>query len=305
MAAPTRPSPAPDHALFDRRKVQQQRDRAARDYHAHDFLHREIAERVLERLDEIKRRFPLALDLGCRTGIVRELLRGRGGVETLIELERSPAMLARASGPCRLVGDEERLPIRDGSLDLVISVFALHWVNDLPGTLIQIRRALKPDGLFLGAILGGDTLIELRSAWLEAELERHGGASPRVAPSAGVDDLGGLLQRAGFGLPVVDTDRITVTYADPLALMRELRAMGETNACAARTQSFTSRATLFGAIEAYRANFGLAEGRIGATFQSVYLTGWAPDASQQKPARRGSGTVSLGRVLGEDDALSS
>ena len=305
MAETSRPAPPAGHIVFDRRRVRAQRDRAAANYDAHDFLHREIAERLLERLEEIKRRFPLALDLGCRTGLVRRLLRGRGGIETLIEMELAPAMLARAEGPCRLVADEELLPFREASLDLVISVFALHWVNDLPGALAQIRRALKPDGLFLAAFPGGDTLIELRGAWMEAELARHGGISPRVSPSAAVDDMPGLLQRAGFALPVVDTDTITITYADPLALMRELRGMGETNACIGRARGFTQRGTLLGALEAYGSAHRTAEGRIGATVQTVYLTGWAPDASQREPARRGSGTVSLARALDEDDAISS
>jgi SAM-dependent methyltransferase len=175
--------------------------------------------------------------------------------------------------------DEEFLPFRPGSLDLVISVLALHWVNDLPGALIQIRRALKPDGLFLGALFGGETLHELRAAWLAAEVERTGGASPRVAPSADAEQMAGLLQRAGFALPVVDTDRITVTYAEPLALMRELRGMGETNATAARARRFTTRTLLFEVAAAYRALRGTADGRIPATFQTIYLTGWAPDRS--------------------------
>jgi SAM-dependent methyltransferase len=302
MSASRPASPTDDAAVFDRRLVRLHRDRAAAHFAAHDFLFREIAERVLERLDEIKRRFPLALDLGCRTGIVRGMLRARGGIETLIEADLSPAMCAKATGPCRLVADEERVPFRDGSLDLVISILGLHWVNDLPGALIQIRRALKPDGLFLGALFGGETLHELRAAWLHAELEQSGGASPRVSPVAAVEDAPGLMLRAGFALPVVDTDRITVTYPDPFALMRELRGMGESNAACARRARFTGRSTLLAAANAYRSLFATAEDRVPATFQTVYLTGWSPHPSQQQPKPRGSGEVNLADVLrGEDD----
>ncbi len=292
--------PGDDALVFDRRLARAHRDRAAAHYGAHDFLHREIAERVLERLDEIKRRFPLALDLGCRTGVVGAMLQGRGGIETLIECDLSPAMVGRAGGALRLVGDEERLPFREASLDLVISVLGLHWVNDLPGALIQIRRALKPDGLFLGAFFGGETLHELRAAWLHAELERTGGASPRVSPMAAVEDMASLMQRAGFALPVVDTDRITVTYQEPLALMRELRGMGEANTARARRSHFTGRATLFAAASAYHSLHAGAENRIPATFQTIYLTGWCPHPSQQQPAKRGSGQISLASVLRDD-----
>jgi SAM-dependent methyltransferase len=307
MASPSHRGSEPgDHQVFDRRLVRAHRDRAAGHFAAHDFLQREIAERLIERLDDIKRRFPLALELGCRTGIVRSLLKHRGGVETLIECDLSDAMVRHAAGPCRLVADEELLPIRDGSLDLVIAVLSLHWVNDLPGALIQIRRALKPDGLFLGALFGGETLHELRVAWVHAELERVGGASPRVSPVAAVEDMGGLMQRAGFALPVIDTDHIVVTYPDPIALMRELRGMGETNACRARRGAFTARGTLFAAADAYRRLFATSEGRVPATFQTIYLTGWSPDPSQQQPAKRGSGTVKLATALRDDaDATAS
>lgn len=302
---PSRPPGADDAQVFDRRLVRLHRDRAAPHYAGHDFLHREVAERVLERLDEIKRRFPLALDLGCRTGIVGSLLKGRGGIEHLVECDLSATMIARTGGSLRVIGDEEALPFRDSSLDLVISVLGLHWVNDLPGTLIQIRRALKPDGLFLGAFFGGETLHELRAAWMHAELEHSGGASPRVSPVAAVEDLGGLMQRAGFALPVVDTDTITVTYKEPFALMRELRFMGEANANRARRSHFTGRAMLGAAASAYQAQFATVEGRIPASFQTIYLTGWCPHPSQQQPAKRGSGQISLARVLRDDEPINS
>jgi SAM-dependent methyltransferase len=189
------------------------------------------------------------------------------------------------------------LPFADASFDLVVSGLSLHWVNDLPGALIQVRRALRPDGLFLAALLGGDTLIELRQALVEAETEVEGGASPRVSPFLDVREAGALLQRAGFSLPVVDLDTITVTWPDALALMKDLRGMGEANAVLERKKSFTRRGTLLSAAAGYQARHGDAEGRIPATFQIVYLTGWAPHDSQQRPLRPGAATSRLADAL--------
>jgi hypothetical protein len=187
------------------------------------------------------------------------------------------------------------------SLDLVASGLSLQLVNDLPGALIQIRRALKPDGLFLGAMLGGSTLAELRTAFLVAEEEIEGGVSPRVAPFADVRDLGALLQRAGFALPVADSDIVTVTYPDPLALMRDLRAMAASNALTARRKVPLRRATLARAIAVYRARFGLSDGRVPATFEIVTLTGWAPHESQQKPLTPGSARTRLADALDAEE----
>ncbi len=282
---------------FDRRQVRRQRERAAARLEAHDFLLREVAARLAERLDDVRRRFPTALDLGCRGGELARALAGRGGIETLVAADLSEELARRAGGPA-VVADEEALPFSEGAFDLVVSSLSLHWVNDLPGTLIQIRRTLRPDGLFLAAMFGGETLHELRSAFLEAEAALEGGAGPRVAPFADVRDMGGLLQRAGFALPVVDRDEITVRYADPLSLMADLRAMGEGNALAGRRRSFTRRGTLLAAAERYRDRFATADGRVPATFQVLYLTAWAPHESQPRPLRPGSGRVSLADVLG-------
>jgi len=193
---------------------------------------------------------------------------------------------AQAQGPGEgllqglgVVADEEWLPFASARLDLVLSSLSLHWVNDLPGTLIQIRRALKPDGLFLAAMLGGETLRELRHALLEADLAKEGGASPRVSPFVDVRDAGDLLQRAGFVLPVADSDTLTVTYDDPLRLMRDLRGMGETNATHERRDRFSRRATFSRAADIYRQTFAAADGRVPATFQVIYLTGWTPRTS--------------------------
>ena len=193
------------------------------------------------------------------------------------------------------------MPFADESFDLVVSGLALHFVNDLPGTLLQVRRALKPDGLLLAAMLGGTTLTELRTALLAAEEEIEGGASPRVAPFADVRDLGALLQRAGFALPVADSETVTVTYAHPLALMRELRAMGAANALLHRRRSPLRRATLARALEIYADRFGLANGRIPATFEIITLTAWAPHESQQKPLQPGSAKARLAEVLGTEE----
>jgi SAM-dependent methyltransferase len=299
--------------IFDRRVLRRHRDRAAPGIAAHDFLLREVAERLLDRLEDVRRRFPLALDLGCHHGVVAELLAGRGGVETLVQADLSPAMtrLAAVRGAAwgaaggrgvpaapAVVADEEALPFAEGSLDLVLSVLSLHWVNDLPGTLLQIARALKPDGLLLAAMIGGDSLRELREALLRAELEVEDGVSPRVSPLADVRDLGGLLQRAGFALPVVDVDSLTVTYPSALALMRELRGMGETGTDRNRRRGLTRRATLLRAAALYEEVHGDAAGRIPASVDILYLTGWAPHAAQPQPLRPGSARARLAEALG-------
>jgi SAM-dependent methyltransferase len=282
--------------VFDRDAVRRHRDRAARRLDRHDFLLREVGERLADRLDDVRRRFPLALDLGCHGGQFGRLLGGRGGVEVLVHGDPSLPMLTTAGG-LRVVSDEERLPFRPGAFDLVVSLLSLHWVNDLPGALVQIRMALKPDGLFLAAMLGGETLRELRQAFAEAEAAVEGGVSPRVSPFAGVRDAGALLQRAGFALPVVDSEEVTVSYPDPWTLMADLRGMGEANAVLQRRKGFSRRATVREAFERYRQSFSDAAGRIPATFQVVYLTGWAPHPSQPKPLRPGTAAIPLTDVL--------
>lgn len=286
--------------VFNRLSVRRHRDRAAADLGDHDFLFRESAERLSDRLDDVKRRFPLALDLGCHGGQLGRALKRRGGVETLVQCDLSPAMAAQAGredGLPALACDEEALPFAGGAFDLVLSNLSLHWVNDLPGALLQIRRALKPDGLFLAAMLGGDTLKELRQALGEAEAAEEGGLSPRVSPMADVRDLGGLLQRAGFALPVTDTDTITVNYPDPMALMADLSGMGETNAAHEMRKGFTRRRTLEAAWARYSELFAGPDGRVPATFQVITLTGWAPDASQPQPLKPGSAEARLAHAL--------
>lgn len=262
-----------------------------------DFLFDEVAARLVERLEDVRRSFPLALELGCHTGQLAAALGRYSGMERLVQSDLSPEMVRRAGG-ARLVADEEALPFGPDVFDLVLSCCSLHWVNDLPGTLVQIRHALKPDGLFLAALPGGNTLFELREVLLQAEAERTGGAAARLSPFLDVRDAGMLLQRAGFALPVVDVEPITVTYEHPLKLIRELRAMGEANALAERGQQPLGRATVARAAELYAARFGDGRGRIPATFQIIVLTAWKPHESQPQPKRRGSGQVNLARAMG-------
>lgn len=286
-----------DPHIFDRQLLRRRRERAAAGAAAHDFLLDAVAADLIERLGVIRRTFPVVLNLGAHHGLLGRRLRALPGVELVIDADASPALLAQCDGP-RVRADEEALAVKEGAFDLVASALALQFVNDLPGTLIQARRALKPDGLLLAALLGGATLMELRTSLAVAEDEVEGGASPRVAPFADVRDLGALLQRAQFALPVVDAHTLTATYADPLALMHDLRAMGASNVLNARRRTPLRRATLARALEVYRARFGLANGRVPATFEIITLTGWAPHASQQQPLRPGSARMRLAEALG-------
>jgi NADH dehydrogenase [ubiquinone] 1 alpha subcomplex assembly factor 5 len=288
----------PQARIFDRRLLRERRARAASELHAHDFLLSEIAERLADRLSDIARHFPLALDLGARDGVLARTLQGRGGIETLIQSDTALVNARRLQGGPALVADEELLPFKEQCFDAVLSNLALHWVNDLPGTLAQIRSSLKPDGLFLASLFGTGTLQELRTALMEAELAETGGVSPRVSPFADLRDAAGLLQRAGFALPVADADTVTVIYGDFFALLRDLRGMGETNLLLDRLKHPTRRTVFAHAAAIYQERFGDAQGRLPATFQILFLTGWAPDPSQQQPAKRGSGKTSLKDVLG-------
>jgi len=260
------------------------------------FLLADVGERLADRLDDVRRSFPRVLDLGCHRDVLSSLIHRHNEVELLVQSDVAENMLLPGSEP-GVAADEEALPFAPSSFDLVISLLSLHWVNDLPGALAQVRAALKPDGLFLAAVPGGQTLQELRQCLAEAELAIDDGVSPRVAPFIDVRDAGGLLQRAGFTLPVVDTDILTVWYPDVVALFADLRAMGATNAVIERRRGFTGRRVLADAVDRYRRAYSDAEGRVKVTFQVVYMTGWAPAATQPKPLRRGSGRVSLEDAL--------
>lgn len=283
--------------IFDRLQLARQRTRAAQgDFSARDFLFREAADRLADRLDDVTRRFPVAVELGSHTGQLREMLQGRGGIDMLIQTDIAPAMLHKASGQ-RIACDEEALPFADASIDLAMSVLSFSWINDVPGTLVQLCRALKPDGMLLAMVYGGQTLRELRDVLTRATLEVEGGAAAYVSPYVDVRDAGSLLQRAGFALPVVDSETVTVSYGHMFALMQDLRGMGEGNALMQRRKTFTKRAVFLRAAELYQQHYADDEGRITATFELVTMTAWAPHDRQQKPAPRGSGTVPLGQAL--------
>ena len=267
--------------IFDRNLLRL-RQRRARVLGPATFLIDRVAGELGERLAVVLRQFERAADLGTPTGAVRRVLADSGKVGTVADV----------------VADEEALPFAAGSLDLVVSALALQFVNDLPGTLIQIRRALKPDGLLLAALVAGDSLTELREAFAQAESEVEGGVSPRVAPFADLRELGALLQRAGFALPVADSVRLTVRYKTVLDLMRDLRRMGATNVLIERGRAPLKRRTLFRMAEIYAERFSDADGRLRATFEIAWLSGWAPHESQQKPLKPGSASARLADALG-------
>jgi SAM-dependent methyltransferase len=288
--------------LFDRALLRARAARAARSGEAgSNFLVARAADEAAWRLSAILRRFPRAVDLRARRGEFARALSDAGAagqVDAMVEMDLTvPPPGSPRAGP-RLVGDAERLPFAPERFDLAVSLLSLHWANDLVGALVQIRRVLRPDGLFLGAIFGGDTLHELRACLLEAEAEVHGGAGPRVSPFADARDATGLLQRAGFALPVGDVDRITVRYDHPLKLMADLRAMGETNALVERPRRPLSRPVLARMCELYQTRHAGPDGRVSATFEIVSLTGWAPHESQQQPLKPGSAKARLADALG-------
>lgn len=289
--------------IFDRNLKRKQRDRAAWLMGPKNSLVDTVAENLLDRLEDCKRTFSTALCMGGSMEAIRRLLRGRGSVEKLIMMDTSYDMVKLCKDTEKnisgdgfetsyIVGDEEFLPIKESSLDLVISSLGLHWTNDLPGAMIQSRLALKPDGLFLAAILGGETLKELRIACTVAQMEREGGISPRLSPLAQVRDAGNLLTRAGFMLPGIDVDEYIVKYRSPLELIEHLRAMGETNALL-QSNKFLKRETALATAAVYESMFAAEDGTIPATFQVIYMTGWKEHPSQQKAKKRGSATISF------------
>jgi SAM-dependent methyltransferase len=284
MAAPPR--------IFDRRLHAQRLARGAGRPGGADFLRARAAEDLAERLDSIQRRFDLALELGAFGGVF-----ARAVAESPAAAKIGRLIEAAATGGADLTADEERLPLAEGRLDLIVSNLALHWINDLVGALIQIRRGLRPDGLFLGALLGGATLTELRQSLMSAEIALRGGAGPRVSPFVDAADGAALLQRAGFALPVVDTDTVRVLYDTPLKLFADLRAMGETSALVDRPREPLTRAILARTFDVYHERYAAPDGRIIATFEILTLTGWAPHPNQPKPLKPGSARMSLADAL--------
>jgi SAM-dependent methyltransferase len=284
------PSSGPPR-IFDVQRRTARLERSEKSLSRADFLHARAAENAVGSLEALVRDWPEAADLSAHPGAFAQAL--------------AESVAAARVGPVKIVGDRAAqagpgaapIDLADGSQDLIVSLMSLHWANDLPGALAQIRRALRPDGLFLGTLLGAGTLKELRTVLTEAELEVRGGAQARVSPFADGFDGAALLQRAGFALPVADVDRLTVRYSDLYALVRDLRAMGETNALAGAVRPMT-RGMLARAAELYAERFGEADGRIPATFEIIHLAGWAPHESQQKPLPRGSAKVRLADALG-------
>lgn len=293
---------AEPHRIFDRSLLARRRARAAaaarkQGEFSADFLLREVAQDFADRLSMIKRGFTVALDLGTHSGAVADALQRLENIGMVIRADLCPALVAEAPGPA-LACDEELLPFARESLNLVACPLSLQWVNDLPGTLAQITRALAPDGLLLAALFGPDTLRELREALTLAETEIRGGASPRVAPFIELRDMGSLLQRAGLALPVSDTDRLTVAYPSMFELMADLRAMGAANVLIERSRQPLTRAILTRAAEIYAQRFSRSDGRVMATFEIITATGWKPHESQQKPLRPGTAQARLADALG-------
>ncbi len=290
--------PAPRQAplIFDRALLRRRLDRAIA-AEGDDFLLAHASEDLLERLATVKRSFRSVLDLGTpRPTVAARLADALPNAEIT---RAAPSARALGSGRWRsLVADEENQPFAPESFDLIVSLQALHAVNDLPGTLVQVRRALKPDGLFLGCLFGGSTLSEMRDSFSVAEAEIAGGTSPRVAPFSDLRALGGLLQRAGFTLPVADIEPITVRYANLFRLFGDLRAMGGTNALTLRHKASLSRRLLARAAEVYAERHADSDGRVRATFEFAWLSGWAPHESQQTPLKPGSARMSLATALG-------
>jgi SAM-dependent methyltransferase len=300
--------------IFDRLLLRTRRQRGLR-LGPETFLLDQVADEFANRLRLVLRRFDLAVDLGTPTAAVRTALLRDGAIGTMVALDPMigplptlPRTRGRvregisgdhaATAGLRVVADEEAVPFADNTLDLVVSALSLQAVNDLPGVLVQVRRALKPDGLFLAALLGGETLAELRQSFAAAESELDGGVSPRVAPFPDLRELGALLQRAGFALPVTDVDRITVRYTTPLGLLQDLRRMGAANPLVERRRVSLRRATLMRAMEIYAARFADPDSKVRASFDICWLSGWSPHESQQQPLRPGSAKQRLADALG-------
>ena len=296
--------------LFDQQLIRQHRQRASRDYADFAFLKDAAAARLADRLELIRRDFDLCLDLGAHDGRLAQHFAqhfaqdSAGSVKIGHMIQADPAVefaLAAANYGSGIVHALDQLPYKAESFDAVFSCLSLHWVDDLPGLMMQARRLLKPDGLLLMSLLGGNSLIELRQVLAEAEQDITGGLSPRCAPMADIRDIGGLLGRAGLALPVADSDRLTVHYPHMFKLMADLRGMGEQNALLARLKTPTRRDVFYRAAEIYQQWFGQADGQIPASFEIVTVTGWAPHESQQKPLRPGSATQRLATVLESDE----
>lgn len=282
--------------IFDRALLRTRRQKSILAFETVDYLFKHANEDIIDRLSVIMRDFPIALNLGAHLGDLTHRLKELASITEVYSLDSVFGMVERTPAP-KVLADEELLPFAPESLDLVVSSLCLHFVNDLPGALMQIRHCLKADGAFIAALLGGESLKELRHVFLMAEEELYGGASPRVAPFADVRDMGHLLQRAGFALPVTDRDVLKVRFNSATHLMKELQAMGASNVLTNRSRHHNTKALFKRANELYAEHYSDADGRVYATFELIYLMGWAPHPDQQKPLRPGSGAVNLKDVF--------
>lgn len=287
------PSANKENIVFNRSAIRRHRDRAAANFSNHDFMVREITERLIDNLKDIRKDFQNIVSLQADMSIVNQHFEN----VPIIHQDFSFDMLQSQHG-LLIQGDEEFFPYKNQSLDLILSCLSLHWVNDLPGSLTQFLQSLTPDGLFMGVLFGGDTLKELRDVMMSAEMELRGGISPHISPFLDVKDAGALLQRAGFALPVVSAETITVKYDNAFSLMNELKAMGEQNGLVKRFKGLTRPELLTRAAHIYQNEYADSADRIPATFEILYLQGWAPHESQQKPLKPGSAKMSLKDVLG-------
>ena len=281
----------PQLGPFEPRLVRQRKRRARASFRDAAFLHTRVAADLADRLEVVPRPFPRVLALG-------------GGGLFSDEVRARPELSARIGSILETdldFIDPEHLPFAPSSFDLIVSPLALHWINDLPGVLIQLRLALKPDGLLLASLFGGETLHELRLSLIEAESELTGGAGPRVSPFADLQDIAGLLQRAGFALPAADRDVVTVRYGEPMKLLADLRAMGETSALRERSPRGLSRRILARAFEIYRERYSDEDNRVRATFEILTATGWSPHESQPKPLKPGSAKLRLAHALNTEE----
>lgn len=280
-------NPSSDILIFDRIKIRNQRNRAMHHIKNHDFLIKWVSDQLILRLDCIKKEFPTALQIGTRTRLNKDKI---NGLENLITMDNTNKYN-------HVIADEELLPFAKNNFDLIISALNLHTTNDLPGVLSQLNHSLKPDGFFISALLGGETLHELRDVFYKAEIEINNGVSPRVAPFADIKQMGDLMQRAGFNLPVIDSEIVTVTYDNLFKLMHDLRFMGEGNALFKKSKSFNNRALLMRAAQIYQELYSDKDKLIHATFEVIFIAGWSPHESQQKPLRPGSAQNRLSEAL--------
>ncbi len=288
------PPPAPPR-LFDRARLQARRDRVAAGFADYAFLHQRVSSDIESRLDDTTRQFASGLELGAAGGALSARLTTRGRAIAMLAADLSGAFCAAAAAkglPVEQV-DEETLPFPPAKFDLVVAPLGLHWINDLPGALVQVSRVLQPDGLFLGALFGAGTLAELRSCLTDAEIELTGGLSPRLSPLPSLQDMAGLMQRAGFALPVADRDRVTVRYGDLAALLRDLKGMGERSCFAPGLTRPLPRRVLARTASLYAERFSGTDGRISASFEILHVSGWAPGPGQPQPLKPGSATASL------------